>query len=84
MYLLSWFCVESVLGVSLDVLTWDGSGDTGDSLGWGTLLIGQLLERRRLFTLGIGIVGISSGMSGNSFVPNPNESADSISTHIQF
>ena len=61
-----------------------GSGDTGDSLGWGTLLIGRLLERCHLFTLGMGIVGISSGMSGSSFVPNRNESADSISTHIRF
>ena len=32
-YLLSWFCVASVLGVSLDVPDWAGSGDTGDSLG---------------------------------------------------
>ena len=81
---MSWFSVASVLGVSLDVPDWAGLGDTGDSLGWGTLLTGQLLERCLLFTVGIGIVGISSGMSGNSFVPYPNESADSISTHVGF
>ena len=50
----------------------------GSGGGGGALLTGSLfLDKRCLFCLGIGIVGISSGISGNSLGRKPKESSES-------
>ena len=67
----------SLLGVTVsddcaDWVLWGGVW------GGGALLTGCLcLDKRRLFGVGIGIVGISSSISGNSLSHKPKESRDS-------
>ena len=82
LYLSSWL-VASLFGLSVDAAdAGEGPGATGGWVVGGALLEGQLLERQQRFCLGIGIVGMSPGISGNSLGGNPKESPDSISKSI--